>query len=313
MERAREILKVEYAHGKNIWGNNVGVVIFDTGCNVHPDLAEQGKISVFKDFVQGRASCYDDNGHGTHIAGIIAGTGKMSLGKFKGIAPNCNLIIVKILDQNGDGKIDNVLKAIDWVIRYKNEYNICVANISVGTGTEEEEGEASRLVQGVNAMWDAGIVVCVAAGNNGPLPGSIGAPGNSRKVITVGACDDGQVVFVQGKPKKNYSGRGPTKVCIKKPDFVAPGSNIISCNGLWMNKNLFFMRTGGQRHNYYTEKSGTSMATPMVTGAVALLLQKFPQMSNLEVKIRLKNTAMDLGLTHEMQGWGRLDIKKMLQ
>lgn len=310
VEKAGELLELRAVHERGIFGARVGIALFDTGlAMMHPDFQVQSKVIAFKDFVYGKSGCYDDNGHGTHVAGIAGGTGAASNKRFVGVAPGCHFIIVKILDHQGNGSIEHVLKGIQWVIKNRKKYGIRVANISIGTGKDECLEEESELVQGVNDLWDAGIVVCVAAGNNGPTPGSIGAPGNSRKVITVGASDDKKEVVLNGKNLKNYSGRGPTSNCIKKPDLVAPGGNIISCNGRFSTRGPSLFGTQG---NYYIAKSGTSMATPMVTGAVALLLEKYPEMTNREVKIRLKNRAVDLKLPHTEQGWGLLNVKKLL-
>ena len=136
------------------------------------------------------------------------------------------------------------------------------------------------------------MVVC-AAGNLGPEHYTITAPGNSRKVITVGMSEE---------QNNWYSGRGPTEACVCKPDLVAPGSRIWSCNAFY---------TGSR--NYYCKKSGTSMATPVVSGAVALLLEKEPWLSNVEVKMRLKEAAEDLGMERNRQGWGQPDIPRLLR
>ena len=158
-------------------------------------------------------------------------------------------------------------------------------------------GENSALVRGVNAAWDDGMVVVVAAGNMGPKSGTITTPGISRKVITVGCSDDHKEVNVMGNRMIDYSGRGPTSACICKPDIVAPGASIMSC---------------ANQPGKYTSKSGTSMATPLVSGAIALLLEKYPEMSNRDVKLRLRDRAVDIDLPRNQQGWGMLDIEKLL-
>lgn len=141
-------------------------------------------------------------------------------------------------------------------------------------------------MRSINSLWEAGLVVVTAAGNNGPSDYTIGAPGNSRKIITVGTSDS-----VKGKFAHDFSGRGPTMNCIKKPDIVAPGLNIISCNNI-INR------------SFYIPRSGTSMSTPIVSGCIALLLQKYPYFTNKDVKLQLKRTAIDLHMPHEKQGWG---------
>lgn len=311
VERARRLIGLQEIEEQAYTGKKIGIALFDTGIAAgHPDFRGDGKIAVFKDFINNKQGAYDDNGHGTHVAGIAGGTGIASSGKYRGIATQAHFIVIKILDHLANGNIDNVLQGVDWLIKNQKRYGIRVVNISIGSGKEEEIGEESELVQGINALWDAGMVVCAAAGNNGPTPGSIGAPGNSRKLITVGACDDNEEIILNGRTMKNYSGRGPTKCCIKKPDLVAPGSNIISCSSNWKYKSNFAFYGGGNQ--FYTVKSGTSMATPIVSGTVALLLEKYPEMSNREVKIRLKNRSEDMGLPHDKQGWGRLNAKKLL-
>lgn len=297
MDRVSDIIHLGWARKHGIYGKNVCVAIIDTGISLHPDfIYRKNRITAFYDILKGRMEPYDDSGHGTHVAGILAGTGAASAGKYMGVAPECSLVSVKVLDRKGNGNIADVLAGFSWIMRNKERYNIRVLNISVGTAIDKEYNEDSDLVRGVNELWDAGIVVVAAAGNNGPQPQSIGSPGNSRKVITVGASDDNVLVELDGSRIRDYSSRGPTRNCIKKPDIVVPGSNIVSCS-----------YRGG-----YTVKSGTSMATPVVSGAVALLLSRYPEMTPREVKLRLKTRAVDMGMPHGKQGWGLLDIEKLL-
>lgn len=282
-------------------GRNVGIAVLDTGIFPHMDFCRpHNRIYAFCDFVEGYQNPYDDNGHGTHICGICSGNGYCSRKKYAGIAPDSHLIVGKILDRNGNGNISSILDAIRWVIETKDMYKTRILNISIGTEANDPVSEDSILVRGVNEAWDAGLVVVAAAGNNGPAPMSVTAPGISRKIITVGAADDYKHIYIRGKKISNYSGRGPTQECIQKPDVVAPGSNIISCSSHPVN-------AAG-----YTVRSGTSMATPIVTGAIALLLEKYPSMTNKEVKLRLRSSCDDLGMPKSQQGWGMLNLKRLL-
>jgi serine protease AprX len=318
MNRVGDIIESHWAHEKRYFGKGVGVAVVDTGIAMHKDFIEgTNRIIAFKDFINQKAEAYDDNGHGTHVAGIIGGNGYSSKGKYIGVAPECNFIGVKVLDHRGDGNISDVLAGLQWIIDNRKKYNIRVVNISVGTSSKDNLDENSLLVQGVNAVWDNGIVVVVAAGNNGPGPMSISTPGISRKVITVGSSDDNVTAEVYGSGRtKDYSGRGPTPFCIKKPDIVAPGSNIISCNiGRYTTraKNGELRLSSSDSPMMYTVKSGTSMATPVVSGAIALLLSAHPELTNRDVKLKLRNSAVDLGQHWEKQGWGLLNIKKLLE
>jgi serine protease AprX len=297
MDRVSKVIHLDWAHKRGIYGRGIGVAVIDTGISPHPDFVyKRNRIIGFYDSLKRRTECYDDCGHGTHVAGILAGSGIASQGQYAGVAPECSILSVKVLNRRGNGKIADVLMGLSWVLENKEKYHIRICNISVGTAIDKDYSETSDLVKGVNELWDAGIIVVAAAGNNGPHPQSIGSPGNSRKVITVGASDDDVFVELEGNKIKNYSSRGPTRECIKKPDIVVPGSNIVSC-----------CHRGG-----YTVKSGTSMATPIVSGAVALLLSRYPGMTPREVKLHLKNRAVDLGLPRERQGWGLLDVERLL-
>ncbi len=273
-------------------------VILDTGIFPHPDL--KNRVCGFIDLVNGKVGMYDDNSHGTHVAGIIGGDGAMSRGKYKGIAPNSKMIMLKVLDKEGNGETDSVLKGVEWIRKNKDKYKIKVVNISVGTLPSTGNNEKSSLVDAVEILWDENITVVAAAGNGGPKPYTITTPGNSKKVITVGASDDMQGDST-GRVRTNYSGRGPTFDCVCKPDLVAPGMNIISCNA--MNKI-------GSRP--YSIKSGTSMSTPIVTGAIMLMNEKYTGISNLEIKKKIRETCTDMGLPKNKQGWGLLNIGKLL-
>ena len=317
MNRVSDIIGLKWAHERNIKGEGIGVAVADTGLCLHKDFVEGGnRILSFYDLLHGRTEPYDDNGHGSHVSGIIGGNGFLSGEKYIGIAPKCNLIGIKVLDQRGDGNISDVLAGLQWIIDNKKKYNIRIVNISVGTTSKENIDENSLLVKGVNAVWDEGIVVVVAAGNNGPGPMSISTPGISRKVITVGSSDDRISVELFGNKTKDYSGRGPTSSCIKKPDIVAPGSNIVSCGTMKNYQRYRYNTINNPRNdNYslmYTIKSGTSMATPIVSGAIALLLSKYPDMTNKDVKLKLRDSAVDLGYSWTKQGWGLLNIPRFL-
>lgn len=296
MDRVRKMLHAEELHRAGITGKNVAVCILDSGICGHPDYAD--RILAFRDFINGKKQYYDDASHGSHVSGIIGGDGRCSNGRYCGIAPGCRLIHLKVLDRMGQGSLSNILSGIRWAIEHKDQYNIRVMNLSAGTANEEEDENARLLVKSVEAAWDAGIAVVVAAGNMGPVPQSITVPGNSRKVITVGSSDQFRYVPT-GTANSNYSGCGPTKECICKPEIVAPGTGIVSCATSW------------RKGRYYSIKSGTSMAAPAIAGSIALLLEKEPELTNLQIKMRLKEAAVDLGLPGNRQGWGIVDLRKL--
>lgn len=292
MDRIRKHFNIDYIQKIGITGKNIGIAVLDTGISKHMDLSSN--LICFKDFINMKNSNYDDNGHGSHICGILAGKGYKSNGRFKGIAPDSKIIMLKCLDKDGNGKIDIAEKGLEFIVDSREKYNIRIVNISVGSMKNTNNYETEKLVNAVEKLWRLGFVVVVAAGNNGPDKGSVTAPGNAKSVITVGASDDN---LVRGNENmKNYSGRGPTDVCVVKPEIVCPGTGIISCN----NK------------NGYSSKSGTSMAVPIVSGIIALMLEKNPNLSNKEVKKRIYETAIDIGLPKNHQGWGEINAKALI-
>ena len=218
-----EIVRYARAYEMKVNVKKAGAIaVLDTGVYGHNDL--YGRIIDFKDMISDKVSLYDDNGHGTHICGIIGGNGKGSRGKVQGVCARCPIVVVKVLDKTGNGKVKNVLKGCDYVIKNKDRLNIRIVNISMGAEVVCGDEEMERLLEGVEKLWECGLVVMVAGGNNGPGRMSITAPGNSKKVITVGACDDDIRSIVKNK---YYSGRGPTIDCVVKPDIVTVGSNIL--------------------------------------------------------------------------------------
>lgn len=296
MDCVRKVIHCDAAEKMGFTGRGVGVAVLDTGIFLHEDF--EHRVTSFADMVHRRKDIYDDNGHGTHISGIIGGSGKASGGKYRGVAPGCSIIMLKVLDRKGNGYASDVLSGLKWIRDNKERYGIRIVNISVGSFSRKGMTENSILVRGVNAAWDDGLVVCVAAGNMGPGMNTITTPGISRKVITVGCSDDDKEVNVMGNRMIDYSGRGPTGACICKPEIIAPGAGITSCSN----------ETG-----QYASKSGTSMSTPLVSGAIALLLEKYPDMTNRDVKLMLRERAVDMGLPMNQQGWGMLDVENLLR
>lgn len=261
-------------------GKGITIAFLDTGICRIPDF--QRRILYFKDFINDKKIIYDDNGHGTHVAGIAS-----SSGHYKGLAPESNIIALKVLNENGQGNASDVIAGIQWIADNYKKYNIRIINLSIGTSTPIKN---DPLVEAVEKLWDMGIVVVTAAGNSGPNPGTISSPGTSKKIITVGSSDD-------EKSNKIFSGRGPTRECIVKPDILAPGSNITSCKCI----------TGT-----YKKLSGTSMSTPIISGAIALLLEKEPNLKPDDVKYMLKLSSTSLNMPPNRQGWGLLNVEKLL-
>lgn len=281
----------------------VTIAVLDTGVAYHPDF--DNRIIAFKDFVNGRNEIYDDSGHGTHVAGCLCGSGLLSAGKYRGIAPASNLVVGKVLDENGDGHIESMSAGINWILDKQWEYDIRILNISIGMGENSNEERMKSLLALVDEAWKSGLIVVCAAGNMGPEPMTISPLGARKEVITVG-CHEGGYFGNRKHLCEDYSGRGPSPYVIKKPDIVAPGTDIISCNARIEKRGRFYK-------NGYIAKSGTSMATPIVSGGLALLLQKYPFYSNERAKQKLLYTARDLNEPWNKQGWGMIQIDRLLK
>ena len=314
MKNVRKMLKIDEIHRKGILGEDIGIAILDTGIYMHDDFIKpNSRVVAFKDFVNKKLKPYDDNGHGTHVAGICASSGYASKGAYKGIAPRCNIIIEKVLDGYGIGCVEYVEEAINWTIKNKDKYGIEIVNLSIGSYGSNKI-DTKRLLNVVEYAWDEGLVVLTAAGNKGPKPYSITEPGTCKKIITVGAVEEIMSYSNSGRKIKNFSGCGPTRECIVKPEVVAPGANIISCNN----------------SSGYINKSGTSMSTPIVSGIIALGLGELYKKSvnglsrgnkkinrdiviNKLVKKILFETSYDLNKEKNKQGWGLINANGMVE
>lgn len=297
-------------------GTGVGVAVIDSGIFTHDDLktadGAHSRIVYSESFIPG-LDASDQYGHGTHVAGIVGSNGKDSTGNgFKhtvnGIAPNVNLINFRVLDANGAGTDAGVIAAIEEAINLKNTYNIRVINLSLGRPVFESY-TLDPLCQAVEAAWKAGIVVVTAAGNYGRDNsmhehgyGTIVSPGNDPYVITVGAMNTNGTPMWTDDKIASYSSKGPTAFDhVVKPDLVAPGNGIVSLlapNSRLATKypsnfvpNSYYQTAGKGNSNRYLQLSGTSMATPVVSGAAALLLQQYPWLTPDQVKARLMKTA----------------------
>lgn len=302
MNRVKRVVHATRQELGTYTGEGVTAAVLDTGIALHPDLA--GRIAGFKDFCQKQRLPYDDSGHGTHVAGCLCGNGSCSNGLYAGIAPGCRILACKVLDRNGEGNAGSMIEAVRYVLETRRLYHTRILNISVGVGMIQDKRLEEELFSWLLKAWDAGIFVAVAAGNGGPAPDSISPMGLQGHLVSVG-CHDGK--RSSGKNGcQDYSGRGPENGRVKKPDIVSPGTRIISCNA-WFVKNRF-----GAVKNAYTAKSGTSMAVPAVSGTAALLWEKYPHLTNEQVRERILHRAQDLGEEWGMQGWGMLHAARAL-
>ena len=286
-------------------GKNVTVAVVDSGIYKTEDLSHRIKVNL--NFNPSYHDGIDRYGHGTFVAGIIAGNGKKSNGKYIGVAPKATLLNVRISDDQGMMYESDVVKSLQWVSDNKDKYNIRVVNLSLNS-TVAQSYNTSPLDAAVEILWFNGIVVVVSAGNNGSS--TLFPPANDPFVITVGATDDRATLTTTDDIVATFSAFGVTEGGLAKPDLVAPGRMII---GLLPDNGRLSM---GQSHrsnrldDIYFKMSGTSVSAPILSGAVAILLQDEPNLTPDQVKYRLMATANKNwpGYVPDKAGAGYLDI-----
>lgn len=296
LDTATSVLGLDQVWHQGIRGQGVGIAVIDSGVADHRDFTD--RIIGFKDFERHYDVPHDEFGHGTHVASIAAGSGKKSGSRYVGCAPQADIIGVRVMNENGRGTLSDIVAGIQWTITNKEKFHIRVMNLSIG-GRADGYGKDDPLVQAVEAASAAGIVACVSAGNSGPNAETVSSPGIAPSAITVGALDTKGTVTRSDDEMAKFSSRGPTKWDgLTKPDVIAPGVKITAADA----------KSGG-----YIAHSGTSMASPMVAGCVALLLQARPDLTPAQVKELLTKTASPLpGLDANTQGAGLINVAKAI-
>ena len=312
------------AHEYSLKGTGVTIALLDSGVAAHPEI---GTLVASVDYVGtydptfAPAGSVDLNGHGTHVAGIMVGNGSRSSGQFTGVAPEAGLVSVRVLDAQGRGRTSDMLAGLQWILDHKNAYGIRVLNLSLGHPVFEAAA-VDPLVQAVESLWDAGIVVVCAAGNSGRSGhGTVSSPCNSRKVITVGALNERKTFDYLDDTITTYSSRGPTRLDLfAKPDLVAPGNRIVSTRaaGSYLDTLLVGRQVAADAAlplvQQHLEMSGTSMAAPFVAGAAALMVQQDPSLNPGTVKARLMLSARKVDAGDPFAtGAGLLDVLAALR
>ncbi len=264
-------------------GKNQTICFIDTGLYPHFDfIYPKSRIIKFIDLVNHHKSPYDDNGHGTFVAGIACGGGILNSAN-TGFSPEANIIAIKALSKEGSSNSNTILDAMQWVYENHKAYNISVVCMSFGAETIKD---IDPLSSGAEALWHRGIVVVAAAGNSGPEENTIKSPGTNPNIITVGGFDE------MNMKTADFSSRGPTKYG-HKPDLIAPAVNIISCNNALP---------------LYTTMSGTSVATPIIAGICSNIKSRWPDITNKEIKNFLLKHCKKITGDLDSEGAGYIDF-----
>src|SRR5213083_2850096 len=276
-------------------GGGVTVAVLDSGVAADADLVQPAnRILASVNFADQRLAS-DPGGHGTHIAGIIAGNGSRSGGEFVGIAPQANVVDVRVLGSTGSGRISSVIRGIEWVLANRAAYNIRVINLSFGAHANLSY-RADPMSAAVEIAWRRGLVVVAASGNGGPERDTVVTPGIDPYVITVGATDDRGTVSRPDDMFAWFSAWGSTD-SNAKPDLVAPGRRLVSIRVPGSALDALFPDrvVMAQNGSTYFRLTGTSMATGVVSGAAALLLEGRPDLTPDQVKALLVGTTQQYG------------------
>jgi len=292
----RAAVRANQAQAAGVTGAGITVALLDTG--IAPDLPDlagrvvpvqvRGELTKPCMNFSGEKTCADSYGHGTFMAGLIAGSGAASAGRNRGVAPGARLLSVKVGGRDGSADVSAVLAAIQWVVSFRDTYGVRVLNLSLGTNSTASYRE-DPLNYAVEKAWRAGIAVVVAGSNLGPARGTISKPADDPYVITVGATDDRGTAGLGDDRLPDFSGRGPTAADgLAKPDVTAPGARVMSLRapGSYIDTTAPPPGTGA-----YRAGSGTSMSAAVVSGVSALVLSRNPAMAPDRLKHVLARTA----------------------
>src|SRR2546426_1765397 len=289
------VVKAHRVWQQGIAGRGVTVAILDSGVAADADLIEPAnRILASVNFADERLTS-DPGGHGTHIAGIVAGNGTRAGGEFRGIAPQANVVDVRVLGRTGSGRISSVIRGIEWVLAHRTVYNIRVINLSFGARANLSY-RADPMSAAVEIAWRRGLVVVAASGNGGPERDTVVTPGIDPYVITVGATDDRGTVSRPDDMFAWFSAWGSAD-SNAKPDLVAPGRRLVSIRVPGSALDTLFPDrvVMAQNGSTYFRLTGTSMATGVVSGAAALLLESRPNLTPDQVKALLVGTTQQYG------------------
>ncbi len=286
-------------------GKGVGVALLDSGIADDPALGRRVRQRV--DLVSASSpERGDPAGHGTHLAGIIAAQAN----GYRGVAPDADLVSVRVLDADGRGLVSTVIRGLEWTIRHRQDQRIRVAVLALSAPTTGSY-ESDPLAAAVEIAWHSGLVVVTASGNGGPSSGTVGSPGVDPLAITVGATDDAGTADTTDDAVPSFSGRGPTSDGLAKPDLVAPGRKIVSLRvpGSTLDRELASHREGTDGFRL----TGTSMSTAVVAGVAADVLQQRPLLQPDQVKALLTRSATRLtGVDAAAQGAGSVNLAAAL-
>jgi serine protease AprX len=297
-------------------GQGGTIALLDTGVYDHPDLVDsvtgQNRVIACADFTSEAgtaADCEDTFGHGTFMAGLMAGNGATNGYKtYLGTAPRSKIVSIKLAGFDGSSDVSKVLAGIQWAVAHKNTYGINIMNLSLGSDSAQTY-RLSPLNYAVERAWAAGIVVVVSAGNTGPAGSTIMKPADDPFVITVGAANDKGTSSIRDDDIPVFSARGPTRAdSLAKPDIVAPGVHTVSLRSPGSAVDQKYGATGSAIGTGYFKGTGTSMATASVSGVVAQMLTAKPTLTPDQVKARLMDTARAITVTDPLRaGKGLID------
>ena len=315
---AVQMSNAEALHNNYIFGDGVTIAVVDSGfkslTGLRQDAYGRNRVYGTYDAIENKiANNYNDgSGHGTHVASLASNSERDAYGRYYGLAPNARLISIKAFNDLGKGNYADIIRGIEWAITYKDAFNIRVLNLSFSAEPRSLYWH-DPLNQAVMRAWQAGIVIVTSAGNRGNSPMGIGVPGNIPYVITVGAVTDNYTPndFTDDR-LATFSASGPTYERFVKPEIVAPGGHMM---GL-MESKTELAKTHPEYHDggQYFQMSGTSQATAVVSGIVALMLNRDANLTPDDIKCRLMNTAKparnasgDWAYSIFEQGMGQVD------
>jgi serine protease AprX len=293
------------------YGAGVGVAVLDTGVSPMPDFS--GRLVHGPD-LSGEGTVVDTFGHGTVMAGLIAGDGTDSAtrnqGAYMGVAPAAHIVAVKVAGANGATDVSTMLQGMHWIAAYHDQFNIQVMNLSWGVPSTQDPA-LDPLNYAVERLWNLGIVVVVAAGNSGPGPMTIAKPGDDPLVITVGAYNDKGNNSTSDDSVALFSSRGPTANGDMKPDLVAPGKAVVAERSF--GSSIETNNPQALIYPSYIRGSGTSEATAITSGIVAVLRAARPELTPDDVKDVLMSTANPMaGVSATSEGAGRVNLEGAL-